>query len=323
MEKDLIKQINEGNVVDLTDLCRKTLFSNNFIETYLYMFSNKLDLFRFQELSIETINYILSYCFKTLVISNEETLIYFMYDIIRYQKVDEPFMRKYKNYIDWSSLSKHQNLREMFIIEFLHRINIRNIQIYQVLSEKFISDHFYLLDQELISEYQILSEKFIESYINILNLYKIGENTQLSQKFIIKYRKKLNIQTICRTQNLEEETIKILISDNLEIDFSTISWRQNLSNSFIFEYFIFLDLDDIAGFQKLSESLMSTMWKFLNKDIISYNQRFSFNFFRVYKDEISKTENTKKIVKNGHRLLTLQLTNKLPLEILLAIECML
>ena len=131
------------------------------------------------------------------------------------------------------------------------------------------------------------------------------------------------MQLICKTQNLSEQTLKNLISKNLAINFATISWRQELSNEFIFEYFIFLDSADIITFQKLSEELMNIMWRYLDKDLISYHQKFSFNFFRNYKNDLKPCKNTKNIVKNGHKLLTLQLLNNLPVEILLYLETML
>ncbi len=156
--------------------------------------------------------------------------------------------------------------------------------------------------------------------INRINMMKLGENFQFSNQFMLKYKYRLNIELLCRTQTIDDYVLRDFISNNLNVCFDTISWRQNLSEDFIREYFMLLDKDDIVAFQKLSEKFMEDMWDHLNIELLSSHQRISFSFFRLHKYDLYMTDNIEEIIKNGHRVLTLKLTGVFNSDILSLIE---
>lgn len=62
----------------------------------------------------------------------------YLYEIAKYQKLSEDFMRKHKNDLDWDLISEYQNLSESFIEEMSDYVNWTWISEKQKLSKEFI-----------------------------------------------------------------------------------------------------------------------------------------------------------------------------------------
>ena len=101
-----------------------------------------------------------------------------------HQYLTEDFIEKYKDIIDWKSVSK-----------------------YQKLSENFIERYDNLVNWKSVSKYQKLSESFIEKYSDKVEWYLISVYQRLSNGFIKKYKKKLYYNDICKYQKLNKPKI--------------------------------------------------------------------------------------------------------------------
>ena len=101
----------------------------------------------------------------------------FWWNISKYQKLSEKFIKKFKDKVDWIGISinvnlseeifekfqdnlswlyfsEYQKLSENFIEKFQNKVNWISISIYQKLSEEFILKNWHRLYHQLIIEYQ-------------------------------------------------------------------------------------------------------------------------------------------------------------------------
>lgn len=308
-------------MVSINSLAKTQLFSNSFIIKNLYKFSfiGVINIVKYQSLSINTINNIMHFVLKSRKIKRF-SIIKLLENIISNQQVDDDFLHNYKKYLNWKTVCRHQDLSKNIIFIYFNKFEIRDLLIFQNVPKEILEDNIHLMDMEMVSEYQILDESFIEKFENKINFKKIGENNQFSDKFILKYKHKLDIKLFCRTQNLNDHVIKDLISNNLEVCFETISWRQDLGQDFIKEYFMFLDKDDIVSYQNITESFMEEFWEYLNHELISYHQKISYNFFRLHKNDLYPSIILKQTIKNGHKVLAISLLNIFNCDILQLLE---
>jgi hypothetical protein len=93
-------------------------------------------------------------------------------------------MRKYRDYIDYTVISK-----------------------YQILSEKFIYDFEDKLDWTMLSKYQKLSEKLMRVFKKRLNWVFISATQDLTESFILEFREYLFWEIVCGEQKISEEFI--------------------------------------------------------------------------------------------------------------------
>ena len=106
------------------------------------------------------------------------------YEITKYQKLSEDFIREFQNKVDWFYISRYQKLSENFIREFKDRVYWNLISQYQKLSEDFIREFQYKVYWNCISESQKLSEDFIREFPNNVKWYNISKYQKLSEDFI-------------------------------------------------------------------------------------------------------------------------------------------
>ena len=62
------------------------------------------------------------------------------YDISRFQKLSEDFIREFQHQVWWERISYRQKLSEEFIREFQNRLDWRGISLHQKLSKDFIRE---------------------------------------------------------------------------------------------------------------------------------------------------------------------------------------
>ena len=118
------------------------------------------------------------------------------FDISKYQKLSEDFIRDFRNEVNWGYISQYQQLSEDFIREFSHRVNWRCISYIQKLSEEFIREFQDNIDWFSISKYQKLSEDFIREFADKVDWGYISAHQKLSESFIREFKDKLNLNLI-------------------------------------------------------------------------------------------------------------------------------
>ncbi len=321
MDGALIEDAISRGSANFNNLAKRVLLSDRLIIQNLNKFSfiGIINVLNFQYLKMGTINRIIFYA-KQVRKVRRTAFLTILEEIITNQKVDDLFLHTYKNQINWDIVCRHQELSKDILFIYFNRFQVRDLIVFQNLPIELIEEYLHLMDVELLSEYQCLNEPFIEKNINRINMMKLGENFQFSSQFMIKYKYKLNIELLCKTQTIDDHVLRDFISNNLNVCFDTISWRQDLSEDFIREYFMLLDKDDIVSFQKLSEKFMEDMWDHLNIELLSSHQRISYSFFRLHKYDLYMTDNIELTIKNGHSILALKLTGVFNSDILSLIE---
>ena len=102
---------------------------HKFSEEILLQFKDKIDWKQAcisQKLSMEFID------------NNFNMFKPYLYEVCKYQKLTERFMRNHKNELDWNTISEYQKLSEKFILEMSDYVNWVWISEKQKLSKEFI-----------------------------------------------------------------------------------------------------------------------------------------------------------------------------------------
>ncbi len=102
---------------------------HKFSEEILLQFKDKIDWKQAcisQKLSMEFID------------NNFNMLKPYLYEVCKYQKLTEKFIRNHKNELDWNTISEYQKLSERFILEMSDYVNWVWISEKQKLSKEFI-----------------------------------------------------------------------------------------------------------------------------------------------------------------------------------------
>ena len=111
--------------------------------------------------------------------------------ITLYQKLNESFIREFKDILNWYNISEYQKLSESFIREFKDNVKWDYISKYQKLSEKFIREFKDYVEWIHISRYQKLSEEFIRKFKYKLNWFNISQYQKLSDEFWNEFKEEL------------------------------------------------------------------------------------------------------------------------------------
>jgi len=127
------------------------------------------------------------------------------YNISKYQKLSESFIKEFKDHVDWYNISSYQKLSDEFIREFKDKVGWSCISSYQKLSESFIREFQYKVNWSFISRYQKHSESFIREFKNYINWSYISVYQKLSESFIIEFQDKVDWSYISKCQNLSKE----------------------------------------------------------------------------------------------------------------------
>ena len=102
--------------------------------------------------------------------------------------IDEGFMEKFSEKVDWYCVSEYQKLSEGFIEKFSEKVAWFHVSIYQKLSEGFIEKFSKKVNWDCVSEYQKLSEGFIEKFSKKVDWDCVSKYQKLSEGFIKKHK---------------------------------------------------------------------------------------------------------------------------------------
>jgi hypothetical protein len=113
---------------------------------------------------------------------------YYETDIFAYirilREIDELFLEKNEEYLNWRCIIQHKKLSMKFIEKYLDTIveeyYLKEIIVFQKLSEDFLEKHTELFDPKLwyfISLKQNLSNKFIKNHKSELSIAGLMENS--------------------------------------------------------------------------------------------------------------------------------------------------
>lgn len=104
-----------------------------------------------------------------------------------YQTLSEDFIAKYKAWVDWETICGRQTLSETFIETHIEHIDWLYVSLCQTLSEEFIDKYHKKVSWKGISQRQTLSEDFISRFANSVHWGNICEHQVVSFPFIIKH----------------------------------------------------------------------------------------------------------------------------------------
>lgn len=189
-----------------------------------------------------------------------------------YQKFSENLLKKVHDKISFSILLSHQILPVDILYDIIERYTLSS------------TDWYY------ISLKQKIDLEFIEKYYDKIQWNPLSQNINIINcKVIDKYHDKLVWQEL--TKHGINEYILIKYTSYFDfICWSNISQYSILSNDFIKMFLLFLDLDIIFRFQKISDALLNTIVENFTKNEYHYfesiglNQCLSRDFVIKYKD---------------------------------------
>ena len=144
-------------------------------------------------------------------------------------QIDEQFLEKYIDNLDFGIISSYLNLSENFMDKYQDKLNWNNLIVCQVLSERFMEKHINKINWNLIGEHQRLSEKFIEKYSNEINWDDVSMYQKLSEDFMTKFQNKVDWNLISEYQYLSELFIEKFQD---KVNWELIFKNQKLSNKF-------------------------------------------------------------------------------------------
>ena len=147
--------------------------------------------------------------------------------------MEEEYIRKNPDKVNWINISYHKKLSEDFIREFQDKVDWSNISINQKLSENFIREFQDKVDWYYIIQHQTLSEPFIREFKDKINWDNISFDQTLSENFIRDFQNKISWFIVSQYQQLSEDFIREF---QAKVDWSNISYAQKLSKEFIKEF---------------------------------------------------------------------------------------
>ena len=141
--------------------------------------------------------------------------------ISKSQRLNEDFIREFKDKVDWDYISTYQYLSENFIEEFKDYVNWNDIIIYQILSEKSIIKFRSYFEYYISNDYDLLSldtDEF-DRNTNYWQIIFYNQKTLFSKNFILKklsYNKLEHIKRyfIYKIKDLPFDICKIIDSFN-------------------------------------------------------------------------------------------------------------
>jgi len=134
---------------------------------------------------------------------------------IHYRNLSLSSIRKFKDRLNWSTISNDANLSSSFIKEFHGYLDWDAVSSSQNLSESIIRKFANLVNWSTISYQQKLSEGFIREFQDRVNWQEICIMQKLSEPFIREFRNKVNWYNICKHQKLSEDFINDFLNDGI------------------------------------------------------------------------------------------------------------
>ena len=159
--------------------------------------------------------------------------------ISQHQKLNEQFILKYSQCLDWNLISRYQKLRKNFIVD---KISWDSISAYQKLDELFIEKYKDFIIWNKLNTYKY-SEKFIEKYNEKLDLTKCSFYKEMSPDFINKFGHKMGTENLSLWQNPSFEYIN---NNKNNINFSGLVSREKYSE-FVLKYHCFFEKNKIMS----------------------------------------------------------------------------
>ena len=188
------------------------------------------------------------------------------------EELDNEFMLKYKDYLDWSILLRKYKFQftpeeiEILVPFCKQKKLLWDLAVFQTFTEeqcgRFIEEKIY--SSHLIFTVQKVSEAFVEKYVSTNVLADVLENQTLSEDFIRKHAKEFdNIfyhgdvcwETITKHQKLSEQFMRDF---NHKLDWRYLPVYQEMSEAFIKAYADKFWWGDFP-YEKLSEDFISEM----------------------------------------------------------------
>lgn len=230
----------------------------------------------------------LEYFQRTGFIRNPHNLSRNDWHYISKQNINEQFMLKWKNYLDWKAICTYQHLTE----EFIEHLNLKYLYLdyisaHQVLSERFMAKYANALDWGLLSSSQYMSEEFIREFSNLIHFPQLPFNKKikLSIDFLREYKDKIEWDSYWAFVPIKFD-ILYEFRDRVD-DWKIISRNQELPIEVIEQFKNELDWEAVCLKTHLTEEFMEKYIDYIDWDSISYVQNLSENFITRHEDKVN------------------------------------
>lgn len=225
---------------------------------------------------------------RTGIIRNPFKLSRNDWTIISKQNIDEKFMLKWKEFLDWKAICTYQKLNEKFIERLsLKYLYLDCIAAHQVLSEEFMDKYANNLNWSLLCSSQYMSEEFIREHLNLVKFGQFPFNSKLnlSIDFIREFADKMDWEGWWLFQPIKYK--ELYEFKDTVYDWRQISRNSNLPIEVIEHFKNELNWEDVCLKNHLSEDFMEKYIDYINWDSVSYAQDLSEDFITRYADKVN------------------------------------
>ena len=155
-----------------------------------------------------------------------------------YQKLTVPFITKYKNRIDFKSLSSNKYLSDEIICAFPQDLDMYTIWAWKKLSAEVLIVILPLIHSHIIGTlltHYTLEESIHRFLINLSWIHgdKLSRFQRLSESFMIEFQKKLNWKLINRYQRL---TLEFIETNPDLVIWEELSYNKHLTQDIVLKH---------------------------------------------------------------------------------------
>ena len=254
-------------------------------------------------------------------VDNKEQVSNVIWESISQCAISEEFISKYKDNLNWESLTRYNLLSEEFLKNNLKRLDWWNISFYQKLTEDFIIENRANLEWEGICQHQKITPKIIDLCIENINQeisnwhhllrFNIIPEIALLKVFEITGWHRDVLIPATKYQILSENLIDKLLIDLNKYDRNWIFFNQKFSKEYIhnhqenFDFYLFSDnkfLSDelvIAYKKQISDGLAKYAGRTITNDEAKLENYFwekitaNHNISKVFLKEHNAKANSK------------------------------
>ncbi len=194
----------------------------------------------------------------------------------RYAKLDEDFLEKHMDGINWMCLSENYKVPESFFRKHITKFNFASLCLNTGLSEQFFEDNIKKVKWHELCKNSNISSKFYEKYLKKIKWARIAENPNMDEEFLDKYSDKFSpegwVSILCDNPKISEEFIIKHLDDKMDIIingedgdediiYNIIDRRPNISENFLQKYIEKIHFEGMLAYED----------KYLSKEFILRN----------------------------------------------------
>lgn len=146
----------------------------------------------------------------------------FWWHLTYWKKVNEYFLDKHSNVIDFAHISYKHQFSNTFLEKYFLRFDLNPFCFYQKVPKELLDQYANIIDWDIISLRQNLSEEFIHKHRTRVSWSFICEYQKLSEPFIDEHCNEVDWNNVYQFQKLSEKFIK---KHEKNINFNLFGYR--------------------------------------------------------------------------------------------------